>query len=150
MTVCYDREFMSGNSMLHYNSAPAIPTAIRSNLHTNEPSLTSSCTRVKYRMTIEQIMRGMSAACQVVAAVSEACAFHANRVTFYCQVTSLYRIPPSLPFPPPPLQSIKHFLDEKWRVKQEKCVSSRKWVKEKSDEVLERHERISMNDDTVE
>jgi len=70
VTVRYDREFMSGNSTLHYNSAPAIiiaiPTAIRSNLHTNESSLTSSCTRVKYRMTIEQIMQGTQTACRVV------------------------------------------------------------------------------------
>lgn len=74
MTVYYDREFMLGNSMLHYDSVPAIiiaiPTAIRSNLHTKEPSLTSSCMRVKYRMTIEQIMHGMSTACRVVVAVS--------------------------------------------------------------------------------
>lgn len=83
--------------MLHYNSAPAIiiaiPTAIRSNLHTNEASLTSSCTRMKYRMTVEQIMRGMSTACRVVVAVSEVCAFRAYSIALRFIVASYVFIP---------------------------------------------------------
>lgn len=96
--ICYDRKFMSGNSTLHYNSAPAIiiaiPTAIRSNLHTNEPPLPSSCTRVKYRMTIEQIMRGMPTACRVIlssflksvhsAQISIALCFISRVMSLYC------------------------------------------------------------------
>lgn len=86
VTVCYDqRVFMSGNGALHYDMAPAIiiaiPTAIPvCRLAYEQAWLTPPCTRAKYRMTIKRIMRGMSTACQVVVAVSEVCAFHANLI----------------------------------------------------------------------